>query len=248
MLTEEYKKMSDLESKYWWHVGKIFLLKTLIEKYFDADKKNLKILEIGSGTGEVSNFLSHYGEVTSLDMSPEAEAFSKEKGVSNFILADINEVDTSMFKDKFDLVLALDVLEHIQDDVKTMEIINGLLADDGHFFINVPAHKFLWSEHDEALHHKRRYHITEIKQKLLDTNYRIVKRSFFVSFAFPVIAIFRLWGNIFKRTTYPKTSYVMLPDSLNNFMIKVLEFEAGLLKSMNLFLGTTIVVVAKKKR
>lgn len=243
---DEYKKMSDFEKTYWWHRGKLSLVKTLVEKYFPK-RKNLNILEIGCGTGEVSTLLKSYGHVAGIDISSVALEFSKEKGVSETILADITKFETKNYEKRYDLVLALDVLEHIQDDVLAMKKVYALLKDSGYFFVNVPAHKFLWSEHDEALHHKRRYHSLELLKKLQDSGFKISKKVYFVAFLFPVIVVFRMWNNLFGKSAYPKTSYVKLPSFLNNFMVKILEFECNLIKyDIPVFVGTTIVVVAQK--
>jgi len=121
-----------------------------------------------------------------------------------------------------------------------------MLKVGGYFLVTVPAHKFLWSEHDEALHHKRRYHSLEITKKLEDTGFTVVKKTYFIATALPAIVLFRLWGNIFGKSAYPKTSYVVLPGIFNNLMIKLLSLEARVIKKFNLPIGATIAVVAKK--
>src|SRR3989344_4089949 len=151
----EYSKMADFERTYWWHKGKLFLIKNLIEKYFPNDKLSLEILEIGCGAGQITKFFTNYGKVIGLDISEEAVEFCRQKGLKDVFQADILTLDVGKYLGKFDLILALDVLEHIQEDVEVMKKVNTMLKDGGLFFVNVPAHKFLWSEHDEALHHKR---------------------------------------------------------------------------------------------
>ena len=228
--------METLEKTYWWHKGKLFLVEQLIKLLFKNSKK-LKILEIGCGTGLITKALSKYGEVWGIEISKEAISACKEKEIKNIILGDINKIKIPKdFLNKFDLICCLDVLEHIQDDIKT----------SGYLLINVPAHKFLWSEHDEALHHKRRYSMREIVQKVIDCDFKIKKSSYFVLTFFPIIALYRLYTNLFTESTYPKTSYVMLPSKLNNLMTKVLEIEAKLIRRIDFPLGTTIIVIAQR--
>ena len=112
--------------------------------------------------------------------------------------------------------------------------------------MSVPAYKFLWSTHDEALHHRRRYHSLEIKTKVKDVGFELIKKSHYVTILFFPIALFRLMSNFIRRTAYPRTHYVPVSNKLNNLFTKFLLWEARLLKSMYLPVGTTLVVVAKK--
>ena len=244
MQKQEYRIMEDFEKEYWWHLGKRHLIKKLMGEYFT--RKRLNILEVGCGTGELTQLLQKHHNVMGIDVAQEAIDTCKARGITDVYNKDILELDTSKLKEKFDLVLALDVLEHIQEDVEAMKVINLLLKRDGYFFVNVPAHKFLWSGHDEALRHKRRYTMYELVQKLELSSFKIARKSYFVSFVFPIIFLYRTWGNLFNKRAYPKTSYVVLPRFANNFLTKLLKLEVSLMKFMNLKFGTTITVVAKK--
>ncbi|MFC1722488.1 class I SAM-dependent methyltransferase [Patescibacteria group bacterium] len=241
----EYKKMRDHEEHYWWHKGKLHLVNSLYEKYFGG-KQNLKILEIGCGTGEVMNLLKNWGDVYGVDYSKQALEFCRERGFTNVILGDFNTLDLSEHKDSYDLVLSLDVLEHIRDDVETMKRVFEILKPGGMFFVSVPAYKFLWSNHDEALHHTRRYHSLEINQKIKDSGFEVVKSTHFVTALFFPIAFVRLMSNFVRKTAYPKTSYFPLPTKVNDLFSGFLRFEAFLIKHFSLPVGTTLVVVAKK--
>ena len=247
MNIKEYEKMASFERKYWWHQGRLHLMDELINAY--APKKDMyTILEVGCGTGENMSHLKKYGKVTGIDFSKEAIGFCKQRGVENVYLEDINNIQNEKLlkmKGRFDIIFALDVLEHIQDDVGAMSKIREYLGPDGVFITAVPAHKFLWSEHDESLHHKRRYHSLELKRKLADAGFIVVKKSYFIFTFFPIIVLYRFWGNIFGKSAYPKTSYVILPDFINYLFYRLLKFEATLIKYFDLPVGVTIVAVAK---
>ncbi len=245
---KEYENMEKFEKNYWWHRGRLYLLEKLINAYLPEREGDIQLLEVGSGTGETVKFLSNFGKVTGIDVSERAVEFSRGKGLENIILGDINELDLSKHKNMYDAIFALDTLEHIQDDVEAMRRINGMLKEDGLLFLTVPAHKFLWSEHDEALHHKRRYHSLELLQKLRDAGLKPVKKSYFVFSAFLPILFFRTWNTIFGRTAYPKTSYVKLPKIFNDLATNVLKLEAKIIQKISFPIGTTIVAVAKKPK
>ena len=248
----EYENMANFERSYWWHKGRLFLIRLWLEKIlaeFSGTGKP-QIFEVGCGTGATNVVLNEYGNTTSMDVSSEAVKYCKQRGIKNVFVADIVTMNISKYKGKFDVALALDVLEHIQDDVEAMVQVYKLLKPGGYFLITVPAYKFLWSHHDEALHHKRRYHSLEITQKLRDVGFKITKRSHFVfTLFFPVLFIKVFVGNFFGRTAYPKTSsYVKLPDSLNNLLTYILKVEAWVLNYVYLPLGTTIFIVSHKPK
>lgn len=241
----EYKKLEDFEKHYWWHKGKLSLIESLYRKY-TGGKKDMNILEVGCGTGEILNLARKWGRVTGVDSSSEAIAVCRKRGFKNLYSADFNQLDMSKEYDSFDLVLALDVLEHIRDDVKVMKKVYKLLRPGGLFFITVPAYKFLWSTHDEALHHLRRYHSLEINQKVRDSGFRILKSTHFVTALFFPIATVRLLNNFIRRKAYPKTHYVPLPKRINDLFSGLLGLESKLIEKFYLPIGTTLVVVAKK--
>jgi len=246
MNKSEYEKMAKFEKEYWWHRGRLDLLDTLVKGYTKG--KKLKILEIGCGTGEVTEYLKKYGDVTGLDFSMDAIKFCRQRKLKNIYKKDIV---TTKIKDfiakhgKFDLIVTLDVMEHIREDILVFGKIKQLLTKKGVYIATVPAYKFLWSEHDESLHHVRRYHSLEMLKKLENTGFTILKKTYFVSTMFPVIAFFRLWNNFFTRNEHPQTSYMELPTILNDLMYKILKFEAKTIERFNLPAGTTIVTVVK---
>jgi 2-polyprenyl-3-methyl-5-hydroxy-6-metoxy-1,4-benzoquinol methylase len=241
----EYVKMFENEKTFWWHRGKFFLVKNFMGMHAPQGL-SAEILEIGCGSGETAVYLSNFGEVTGIDVAPESLKMSIQNGFLNVITADINTYDISAMSGKFDIVFALDVLEHIQDDLETMRRAFRMLKRGGWFIVNVPAHKFLWSEHDESLHHKRRYHKLEINQKLKDAGFTVVKTSYFVTAAFFPILVIRTWNTFFKKSAYPKTSYMRLPKPLNDFATFVMKLEANILNTHSLPFGTTITVLARR--
>ncbi len=241
----EFKKLEEFEKDYWWHQGRFYLLRTLINKYL-PNNKSMDLFEFGCGTGGTMSVLRTFGNVGGIDISEEAINFCKSKGFKNLICGDIETYDFRDHYGKYDGLFALDVLEHIQNDVLALRIAGKMMKPDGKLFITVPAHKFLWSEHDEANQHKRRYHSVELKHKLSEAGFKLEKYSYFVTFAFFPMFVYKMWKNIFKRSKHPESSYVRLPVLLNNFGIQILKLETKLFNIMKLPIGTTIVIVAKK--
>jgi SAM-dependent methyltransferase len=247
MNSKEIATMAYYEDKHWWHIGKRKLVKALIMRNF-AQVDNLIILEVGCGTGENLRMLENFGEVTGLDISKEALEHCRKNGFENVVLGDLASGLSGLPYAEFDLIIALDVLEHIQDDVTAIKNIYNLLKDDGILIVTVPACKLLWSSHDEALEHKRRYSKNELVGRLCDNGFDMVQVSYFVFFLFPFLFGLRFLQNVFGRDVYPRTRYYLPPWKLNELFVKMLDFEIFLLRSMELFLGSTLFVVGRKPK
>jgi len=247
MLANEYQKLNNFENFYWWHVGRREIIKSLLSRI--PLNKNSQILEVGCGTGGNLEILSKFGKVIGLDNSKDAIEFSRKKGFENCILGEAENVNYP--DESFDLIAALDLLEHIDNEQKVLKEFYRVLKKGGYFLITVPAYQFLWSEHDEALFHKRRYILSDLKKKLLGANFNIVWASHFIVFTAPAFFIYRMLRKVFsdgnKLKEHKMTDYLVLPDFLNNFLISLLKFETFLSKYITFPFGISIACIAKKQ-
>lgn len=244
MRRDAIQTLDRLETSYWWHVGRRAVIRSLMRAFVKLPDQP-RILDVGCGTGRNVALLGDFGRAFGADPSPEALAIGRGLGLADRLVG--AEAERIPFRDgTFDLVAALDVLEHLEDDRAGLLEIRRVLRPGGYLLAAVPAYRFLWSEHDEALGHRRRYVASELHQKLNLAGYAVVKRSYAISFAFPLIVAFRLWRGLFPPTAELQASYVMLPAWLNNTFAGFLSAEAALMRSMNLPLGTSIFVVARR--
>lgn len=243
METSEYGEMYQLESFYWWFVARRRLLDSIV-KELALDIENPVVLDVGCGTGMNYQVLSPLGETFCIDVSESAILYSRRRGLT---LLARSSVDRLAFVDaSFDLVTALDVLEHIDEDVVALRELRRVMKRGGLLMITVPAYGFLWSEHDEALHHRRRYAAYELRNKLVRAGFEVERITFYItSLFFPILAM-RILQNIFKRSVQPKTSHIILPKWLNSFLIAILGLERRLLRLINLPFGVSIVCLARK--
>lgn len=166
MEEKEYIEMDAIESAHWWFIAKRqFLLFAL--KRWKKDTHGLYSLDVGCGTGAVMNMLKEKGfDVAGVDMSPLAISFSEKKGLSP-VLGDATALP---FDDNyFDVVTALDVVEHVENDSAAVKEMYRVLKPGGIAVISVPAHMWLWSYHDVSLHHFRRYGYKEFRSLVQET-------------------------------------------------------------------------------
>lgn len=242
MNTAEYHAMAELEDTYWWHVGRKYIVDHQLE-WMLPKESNGAILNIGSGTGGMVPILERYGEVTNVDSSKEAIAFLKKKNIKNLHEADATNLP---FPDNhFDAVVALDVLEHIEDDDAALREWRRVVKPGGSLLLTVPAYRWLWSGHDESLHHYRRYRASKLHKKLNHANYLVTKSSYAIVFSFPLIVGFRVLEKI-MRPKKQETSYVMLPSPVNRFFIFLLRVEGWIIQYLNFPFGTSVLIRARK--
>ena len=241
----EYAEMYKLESFYWWFVARRRLLESFVRE-ITREFERPTILDVGCGTGINFSVLSEYGDTFSSDASEEALKFSKSRGIDGLVRSHVETLPFSA--STFDVITALDVLEHIDDDLAALDEMLRVTRPGGVLVITVPAYGFLWSEHDEALHHRRRYAASELRNKLTNAGFEVERISYYISFLFFPILIMRFAQSLSKKSIHAKTSHVILPNWLNSLLIGILGFERRLLRWINFPFGVSIVCLARKTR
>jgi SAM-dependent methyltransferase len=187
-----YREMADTEGRHWWFTGRRAILQSLISRL--KLPRSARIVEIGCGTGGNLDMLAAFGRVSAMEADDGARAIALEKTGGRFeIRAGRCPGDIPFPRRSFDLVCLFDVLEHIEEDVATLQAIGALLASGGHALLTVPAYRWLWSAHDEFLHHKRRYTASELRRKIgAAGGLRVSELSYFNTLLFPLAAAARL--------------------------------------------------------
>jgi len=236
------QELYDLESTYWWHVGRMSIIDKQLQKYTTPDGSS-KILNIGSGTGGTIPMLESHGKVTNVDTSAEALNFLKKSGHSGKLI----NGDRLPFKDNsFDIITALDVVEHIKNDTKTLKEWRRVLKPGGTIIVTVPAYQWLWSQHDVINNHYRRYTRKQIKGVVAAAGYKVSKSSYAIVFSFPLVVGSRFISKLRREDPNSYSSFVQLPPAINNFFIWLLRIEGKAQKHVNFPFGTSVLVVAKK--
>jgi SAM-dependent methyltransferase len=152
-----YAIESRAEATHWWFVGRRRLFAREIARLGLA--REARILDVGAGTGSNLRLLAGLGfkRVQSVDQSDEAIRFCAEKGLGAVAKGDASALP---FPDgRFDLVIASDVIEHIDDDRRALREFARVLAPGGRLLLTVPAFQALWGLQDEVSHHRRRYRL-----------------------------------------------------------------------------------------
>ncbi len=191
------------------------------------------VLDVGCGTGRLSKLLQDKNfNVTAIDNDSKAVEIAKKKGVNCFV-ADITEWNA---KGKFDCIILGDVLEHIEDDRSALQRVHGMLNPNGCLIVNVPCYQALFSKHDMALGHKRRYSNKELKIKLKE-NFKIESFRHWNLLALPVTVYIKLSKKDYPHEKVSNTRF------LSNLLEKWLIAES----KINYLFGLSILCKARVK-
>ena len=230
----EKKFHNDYEENHWWAKGRRDIILRLINK-----NKKYKILDLGCSSGSLLKKLDFCDNLYGVDISIDAINLAKKKGFKNVFNVD---AITLPFKDNmFDIIISSDVLEHIENDNKAISEMEKVLKKKGKIIVFVPAFMFLWSPHDEVLHHKRRYDKQELILKF-SKHLKIIKCFYWNSLLFFPFVLFRL---IRKKKI---SDYGLISNHfINQIFFKIILFENWLiLKGITFPLGISLCIIAEK--
>jgi SAM-dependent methyltransferase len=245
MQQHTYAIMDRVEDTHWWFVGRRAILETFLRHIIQNPKskiENPKILDIGCGTGANLEMLAQFGRAEGVDVSDAALEFCKKKGlrVQKGLAESLPYGDET-----FDITTALDVVEHLDDDLAGLKEMYRVTKKGGYSLIFVPAFMWLWGVQDDISHHRIRYTRKQITERLGKAGFTI-ERATYANFTFfgPVLG-----GRAFMKVTgiKPESENNINISALNGLFGKVLSAERFWLKNQNFPFGVSIIVVARKK-
>jgi len=240
-------KYHKLEEEYWWFVSRRNMVMKTIKSL--RLPKDAAILDIGCSGGKLITMLKAEGfyNITGIDVSESAIELCKQRDIDNVSVRD--GAETSFAPESFDLIVASDVLEHIQDDAKALAHWNSLLKEHGRTVIFVPAFKFLWSYHDVVNHHFRRYTKRTLVTALQNANFEIKRKSYWNLLTFVPIYLVRLFSNEEKDAAKAQEGHQLyeINPSLNKIIIGLFQVENALLQCLSFPIGVSVFSIAAKK-
>jgi SAM-dependent methyltransferase len=236
----DYKNLQAGQTKdNFWFRSRYGLIAILAKKACKKRRK-LKILNIGAGTGDDLEILGRYGRNYVVDIEKRALSVIDKKLCVEKRVADACSLP---YKDGFfDVVVSFDVFEHIKDDRLAVSEVYRVLKDDGMLIFTIPAYQFLFSSHDRALQHKRRYSRKDVKSLLSRFDLRLF---YWNSLLFVPTAAMR----IFKKSSKAKVDPMNMPSWLNRIFYHMLNFDNFLIKrGVSMPVGLSIVGFGFKRK
>jgi SAM-dependent methyltransferase len=245
MQRHTYAIMDEVEGSHWWFVGRRAILESFLEPIIQNLKskgQNPKILDVGCGTGANIEMLSQYGAAEGVDVSEEALEFCRRKGLT----VQKGLAESLPYGDEtFDLTTALDVIEHLDDDVAGLQEMFRVTKHGGYSLIFVPAFMWLWGVQDDISHHRIRYTRKQIVERLTKAGYK-VERATYANWTFfaPILA-----GRTLMKITglKPESENNITISGLNGIFGKLFAAERHWLRNIDFPFGVSIVVIAHKQ-
>jgi SAM-dependent methyltransferase len=236
-----FDRMAELDQHHWWFLARRRILEELIRRVVRPGK-GARVLEVGCGTGHNLRMLGKFGELDACELDFSARTLSSKR-----LGREVKEAklpDLSMFKrDTYDLVALLDVLEHVPDDLGSLRAIHRRLKRGGALLLTVPANPWMWSAHDTAHHHFRRYTKKQLEELFLRSGLEVELVSYFNTLLYPLVAAARIVGKALRR----ETSDDKLPSAaVNNVLDKAFGLEAGLIGRAPMPFGVSLVAVVRR--
>ncbi|MBI5076017.1 MAG: class I SAM-dependent methyltransferase [Nitrospirae bacterium] len=234
-----------LEESHWWFVGRRDMVWRLLK---DLDR-NLSILEVGCSGGPLIRLLQREGfaKVAGIDINECSVQLCRSLGDAAVKVAD--GCSTGFSDEQFDVVVASDVLEHIEDPVQGLREWSRILRPKGIVLVFVPAFQFLWSRHDEVNRHYRRYTKQEIVTLLEQADFYIERAAYWnFCFFFPALLV-RTMRRIFSRQQGEKEGSDLTASGsiVNRIFEAVLKAENSLLAAgLNFPFGLSLFAIARK--
>jgi SAM-dependent methyltransferase len=244
MESELYDVIRRTEADHWWYVGRRRIVFDWVERYLGAARRGA-VLDIGCGTGYNLEELRHRGvTAVGLDLSEKALSFCRDRGLRRLVQGDAARLPCR--DAAFDVVLALDLIEHVEDDGAALAGLMRALKPGGRLIVFTPAFPFLWSVQDRVSHHYRRYTRAELGAKLRGAGYTVDKLSYANTLLFPVVAAGRMALRLSGRADRVTSENELHPSWSNGILTAIFSAERVLLRWANLPVGVSLLAVASR--
>ena len=236
-----FDRLDRVEARHFWFRARRGVIARLFERYA---RRSDRVLEIGAGTGSVAAALAARGfNVAVSDIHHQALEIAGRRGLAERYEFDLMAMP---FREQFDVIGLFDVLEHLDDDRAALLAIRQALKPGGRLVLTVPAHRWLWNQSDMLAHHKRRYGLKEIRQRIAAAGFDILDaRGFFVSLV-PLLLLRRLVSPGRKDDSRTAAAGLSVIPVANEIMLSILSLDNLLSGWLRPAAGGSIAVVARK--
>jgi SAM-dependent methyltransferase len=220
-----YRELYELEDRHWWFRNRRRLVWGLLGRV--GVPPSPRILDAGCGTGRNLIEFGPLGEAEGVDFSDEAVAFCHERGLHGVRKARLEELPFP--ERRFDLILATDVIEHLDDDRRALSELRRVAAPGARLIVTVPAYNWLWSRHDESHHHRRRYTMRRLRERVTVTGWEPRASSYYYATLLPAVAAVRAVRKLPARGN-GRSDLALTPAGLDRVMELPGRVEAALIE------------------
>lgn len=250
-----FAPMEKIEDQHFWFVSRKRVLFSIIKKITQGFTAGSRILEVGCGTGSNLKVLQQacpHAQVFGFDLMDEGLEIARRQTSCHLIQGNITHPP---FGQHFDLVGLFDVLEHLDDDLTVLKNMDRILKPGGYLLLMIPANQSLWSYHDIAHRHRRRYSLDGLSSNLSAAGFEVEYLTYFMASIFPLI-FFRRKVFISDRAQISHQSAIdrkifrdlQVVPVVNSILKLILRAEQTLIdRRWRLPFGTSLLALARKK-
>jgi SAM-dependent methyltransferase len=246
MQQHTYRIMREVEDSHWWFAGRRRILESFVARIIDdldlPVSARPRILGVGCGTGANLEMLARFGDAEGVDVSEDALAFCRARGLND---VRHGAAESLPYADEtFDLVTALDVVEHLDDDLAGLREMRRVLKPSGRALLFVPAFMWLWGVQDDVSHHRRRYTLPDLRARVEAAGLTVERGTYAnLTFFAPI-----LLGRLAMRALAlrPASENNVNVSALNGVLGRLFGAEAHWLRRFNFPFGVSAICVARK--
>jgi len=227
------------DRRHWYFRARLAVLLAVLRR--EIARRPARVVELGCGSGNVLEALGEFGEALGVEADERLVAAARAAGLD--VRRGSLPHDVPVPTGSADAVLLLDVIEHVDDDVAALGAARRLLRPGGLLLVTVPAHPWLWSAHDVALGHRRRYTARGLRRTVEAAGLRVVRTSHFNTVLFPAIAAVR----IVKRAAGSGGHDLRRPPApVNRLLERCFALERHVVPRASLPFGASLLLVGRR--
>lgn len=234
-----------VDEHHWWYRGRRRVIRAELDRL--PIPAGARVLDAGCGSGRTLQELVSYGEVQGIELNAEAAELARGRGHGEVRVGRLEELPWE--DDTFDLITCLDVIEHTPDDTATLAELERVTRPAGFMLVTVPAYQALWSLHDEANHHYRRYSRRTLRSVAEAAGWTVHRISSFNSLLLAPAAAVRVAQRRLGTHNGYTNDLALGPAWLNAVLERPLALEASWLgRGHTLPAGLSLLAVLRKPR
>lgn len=246
MEQDQQRRYYELGRSYWWLAGKYRIVDDALARAIGkGNGRSRRLLDLGCGPGNMLDYLARRGEVYGSDYSADALGFCRSRDYHRLFRADFQRLPVA--DASFDIVTCIDVLEHLDDDVRAIAELRRILRPGGTLLVTVPAFMSLWGDHDDLYGHRRRYRAGELRGRLAAAGFEVRKVSYFEPLFFLPLWLYRKAKRLLPvgEGLSARDDFVALPGFVNALLTELVASERFALRHASFPVGVTLLALAE---